>query len=122
MPDHVLRDPEAHRHVEDLLGQLDQAVHLRAAAGQHHAARDQVLEAAAAQLVVQQGQQLLVARLDHLGQGLAREPPRRTIADARHLDGLAVGGQLRQGAGVLDLDQLGVLGRRAQATAMSLVT
>jgi hypothetical protein len=62
---------------------------------------------------LEQVQQLLVARLDHLGQGLARELARRPLADARHLDVLvdALG---RQGAGVADLDVLGVLGRRAQ--------
>ena len=33
----VLRNADAHRHVQHFLGQLDHAFHLRGAAGQHHA-------------------------------------------------------------------------------------
>src|SRR5580693_8753905 len=40
-------------------------------------------------------------------------PARRPIAHARHFDGLVGIRQLRQGAGVLDLDVLGVLRGRA---------
>jgi hypothetical protein len=72
-PGHVLRDAEPHGHVEDLLGQFDEPVHLRTAAGEHDAAGHQVLEAAAAQLALEQVQQFLVAGLDHLGEGLAGE-------------------------------------------------
>ena len=67
----------------------------------------------AAQLIAHQAEQLLVARLDDLGERLARQPPRRPVADARHLDGLVGIRELRQRARVLDLDVLGVLGRRA---------
>ena len=39
-----------------------------------------------AQLLAHQREELLVARLDDLGERLAREPARRPVADARHLD------------------------------------
>ena len=107
-------DAEPDRHVQDLLGQSDQPLHLRAAAGQHHAARDQILESAAAELGLDEDEQLLVTRLDDLAQDLAGEPARRPIAHARHLDGLVGRRELRERAGVPDLDLLGVLGRRAQ--------
>ena len=77
---HGLRHPEAHRHVEHLLGELDRAFHLGAAAGEHDAGGDHLLEAAAAQLLAHQAEQLLVARLDDLGERLPRQAPRRTLA------------------------------------------
>ena len=112
-PAHGLRDAEAHRHVEHLLGQLDRAFHLGAAAGEHDARGDHLLEAAAAQLLAHQAEELLVARLDDLGERLPRQAPRRALADARHLDALVGIGELRERAGVADLDVLGVLRRGA---------
>ena len=72
-----------------------------------------LLEAGAAQLVADQPEQLFVAGLDDLGERLARQAPRRPVADARHLDGLVGIGELRQRTGVADLDVLRVLRRRA---------
>src|SRR5208283_230464 len=109
----VLGHAEPHRHVKHLLGELDGTFHLGAAAGEHDASRHGLLQPGAAQLVANQCEQFLVARLDDFGERLAREPPRRTVADARHFDGLVGIRELRQRAGVLDLDVLGVLSRRA---------
>src|SRR5579863_8512169 len=91
---HLLRQAEPHRHVENLLGELDRALHLGAAAREHHSGGDHLLEAAAAQLLAHQAEELLVARLDDLGERLAREAPRGPVADARHLDALIGVGEL----------------------------
>src|ERR1700735_4189714 len=56
---HVLRQAQAHRHVEHFLGQFDGALHAGAATGQHDAGRDRLLEAAASQLIAHQAEQLL---------------------------------------------------------------
>src|SRR6516165_7886110 len=82
---HRLRQAQAHRNVEHFLGELDGAFHLGAAAGQHDAGSDHFLEAAAPQLLAHQPEELLVARLDDLGEGLARQAARRALAHARHL-------------------------------------
>ena len=110
---HVLRHAQAHGHVEHFFGELDGAFHLGTAAGEHDAGRHLLLEACTAQLVANQSEQLLVARFHDLRERLPRQAPRRAIAHARHFDGLVGIRQLRQGAGVLDLDVLGVLRRRA---------
>ena len=92
--------PEAHRHVEHFFGELDGAFHLGAAAGEHDSRGDDFLEARAAQLFAREAVELLVTRLDHFGERLAREAPRGTIADRRHFDALVGIGELRQRAGV----------------------
>src|SRR5215472_11547070 len=74
---HALRDPEAHGYVEHFLGELDGAFHLGAAASEHDAGGYHFLEAAAPQLLAHQAKQLLVARLDDLGERLSRQAPRR---------------------------------------------
>src|SRR5436190_1551938 len=61
-----------------------------------------------------QREQLLGARLDHLGEGLARHRARRALADAGHLDQVAGLGELAQRHAVARLDRLGVGRRRAQ--------
>ena len=109
-----LRHAEAHRHVEHFFRELDRAFHLGAAAREHDAGGHELLESRAAQLLANELEQLFVTRLDDLGQRLPREPPRRPVADARHLDRLVGIRELRQRAGVLDLDLLGVRQRRAQ--------
>src|SRR6185503_6311735 len=109
-----LRHAQAHRHVEHFFRELDGAFHLRAAAREHDAGGHELLEARAAQLFANELEQLLVARLDDLRQCLAREPARWPVADARHLDRLVGVRELRQRAGVLDLDLLGVRQRHAQ--------
>jgi len=68
----VFRDAQAHRQVENFLAQFDHALHRAAAAGDHDAGRQQFLESAAAQLLLDQRIQFLDARLDHLREGLAR--------------------------------------------------
>src|SRR5688572_3863730 len=95
-PARVARRAHAHRHVEDLLAQLDHAAHRRAAAGEHDPRGQQLLVAGLAQHLLHQRVQLLDARLDHLGQRLARHDARRALADARHLDVLAGVGELAQ--------------------------
>src|ERR1700722_19745159 len=112
-PLHLLRHPEAHRHVKHFLGKLDRAFHLGAAAGEHDARGDELLEAASAQLLAHEAKELLIARLDDLGERLAREAPCGAVTDARHFDALVRIGKLRERAGVADLDVFGVLRRRA---------
>src|SRR6185369_9347499 len=107
-----LRNAEPDRHVEHFLGELDRALHLGAAAREHDAGRDHLLEAAAPELLAHELIELLVTRLDDLGERLLRQSPRRPVADARHLDRLVGIGELRQRARVLDLDFLGVRQRR----------
>ncbi len=113
-PGHVLRQTDAHRQVEYFLGEFDDAFHLRATARQHDAGRDQALVAGPAQLGLHHAEQFLVARLHPFGQRLPREPARRTVADARHLDRFFRVRELRERAGVLHLDFFGVRGRRAE--------
>src|SRR5512141_1793770 len=62
---HALRQAEPHRRVEHFLGEIDDAFHLRAAAGQHDARGDVLVEARAAQLLAHQREEFLVTRLDH---------------------------------------------------------
>src|ERR1044071_1785423 len=104
----VPRQPQAHRHMEDLLAQLDHAVHGRGAARQHHAARQEPLEAGLAQHLLHQREQLLGARLDPLREGLARHGARRARAEAGPLDQVAGLGELAQRDAVARLDRLGV--------------
>ena len=87
-PAHALRQAEAHGRVEDFLGELDGAFHLGAAAGEHDARGDRVLETGAREFVAHQHEDLLVARFDDARERLAREAPRRSVTHARHLDGL----------------------------------
>src|SRR5690606_35457245 len=56
----VLRDADAHRHLQHFLGQLDHAFHLRSATGQHHARTHQLLATGAAQLGLDHLEALLV--------------------------------------------------------------
>ena len=110
----VLRDADAHRHLQHFLGQLDDAFHLRSAAGEHHAGAHVLFEAAAAQFGLHHLEDFLVARLHRLRERMARQAARRTIAHARHLDAFLGRGQLRERAGVTHLD---LLGFRASACA-----
>ncbi len=110
----MLGDTESNRHMKDFLGQLDEPFHLGAAAGHDHASRYQVFETAAAQLRLEQAQEFFIAWLYDFRQGLAREAPGRAFADTRDLDGLAAFRELGQGAGILDLDLLRVLGGGTQ--------
>src|SRR5665213_4433907 len=106
---HVARKSQPHRYVEYFLSQLNRPFHARTAAGQDDAGGDHFFEAAAPQLLADQIEQFFVARLDHFGQRLARQPARRPIADARHFDALIRIGELRERAGVANLDVLGIL-------------
>src|SRR6056297_373923 len=111
---HALGTAQADRHVQDFLGQLDHALHLGAAAGQDQAGRNHRLEARLTQLFVDVVEQFPITRLDDLRQGLALESARVAVADAGHLDGLVARDHLFQCTGVLDLDFLGMDGRRTQ--------
>src|SRR6185312_1565974 len=82
---------------------------------QTHAGRDQALVAGAAQLVLHHLEDFLVARLHALRQRLPREPAWWAVADAGYLDGFLGMRQPGLRAGVLDLDFLGVRGRRVHA-------
>src|SRR5262245_18439449 len=79
-PAHVARDSEPHRHVEDLLPELDHPLHHRRATGEHDPRRQQLLEAGLPQHLLHERVELLDARLDHLGERLPRELPRRAVA------------------------------------------
>ena len=100
--------------VEYFLREFDRAFHLCAAARKNDARRDHLLVSGAAKFILNQRIELLVAGFDHLGQGLPRQSSGRPVADARNLDRLVRIGELRQRAGVLDLDFLGMQRRCAQ--------
>src|SRR5262245_7258564 len=110
----VARQAQAHGHVEDLLAQLHHSLHRRGASGEHHAAREQLLEPRLAQHLLHERKQLLRARLDHLGERLARHRARRALADPRDLDHVGGVGELAQRHAVARLDRLGLRRRRAQ--------
>ena len=95
--------------MKDFFGQIHRALDLGGAPGEHDAPGNQILEAGATQLGLDQGEQFVVARLYHLGQILAAEGTGRPVAHAGHLDGFVRTGQLGQCAGVLDLDFVRVL-------------
>ena len=109
---HLLWHTEAHRHVKDLFRKFNCAFHLGAATGQDDAGSDHVFAAATTQFVANQAEQFFVARLYNFSQRLTGQPARRAVTHARHFDGFIEVGQLRQRAGVLDLDLFRVLGRR----------
>src|SRR5690606_13430603 len=106
---------EPDRRLEDLLGQLADARQRRAAAREHDAARNAVLEVRLGQLAARQRQDLLDARLDDLAQQLARHLARSPTADARHGQDVVAAEQPRRGDTELLLDALGLVERRAQA-------
>src|SRR5450755_1341041 len=112
-PRDVLLHAEPHRHVKHLFGELDCPFHLRGAAGQYDPGRHRFLESRAPQFVSDQREQLLVARLDDLGECLARQTARRPVAHAGHFDRLVRIRKLRQRARILDLDVLRILRWRA---------
>ena len=113
-PGHILRCGQAHRHVENLLGQLDRAFHLRSATGHDQPGGHHVFESAPSQVRHHKGKQLPVPRFYNLGEGLPGQPARSPVSHAWNLDGFITTGQLLKRAGVLDLDVLCMLGRCAQ--------
>ena len=70
----ILRRTEAHRHVKYFLCEFDSAFHLGAAAGDDDTRSNQLLEAAAPQLIANQAEEFLVSWLDDLGERLPCEP------------------------------------------------
>ena len=112
-PGHRVGMTEAHRHLEHLLGHLDQPFHARAPSGEDDAAGNSV-QAGAADVVPHEAEQLFAARLHHLREGPARQAPGRTIAKRGHLDRLVLGGAGSPRAAVLDLDLLGVRNRGSE--------
>src|SRR6266581_2808775 len=110
----VAGDAQPHRHVKNLLAQLDHALHHGRAAREHHSRGQQLLVTGIAQHLLDKRVELLDAGLDHLGERLAGEHPGRAVADARDLDHLAGFGELPERAAVADLELLGFGSRRAQ--------
>ena len=82
-PLHVPRHADGYGLVEDLFRELHHALDLRRPAREHDSRRDQILVARTAQLRLHQREQLVVARLDHFGEGLTGQGARRLLADAR---------------------------------------
>ena len=109
------RRGHAHGQIEHALGQFDQAVQMRAAAGQHEAGGDLRFEAAALQFVANQREQFLRARLDDFVQHARENGARRAVADAGDLDGDVFAASNREDAAMLALDFFGFGNRRAQA-------
>ena len=81
------RRGHAHRQIENMLGQLRQAAELRAAAGEHDSGGNLRFEAGAAQIVANQHQQFLRARLDDFGKHARENGARRAVAHAGNFDG-----------------------------------
>src|SRR5580692_399026 len=109
---HGLRQAETDGHVKNFFGELDGTFHLGAAASQDDAGRNDFLEAAATELLAHETKQLLVTGLHDFGERLSRQAARGPIAYARHFDALIGVRELRQRAGVADLDVFRVLRRR----------
>ena len=78
-----------------MLGQFDQAVKIRAAAGQHQARGNLRVEAGALQFVADQREQFLRSRLDDFVQHAREDSARRAVADAGDFDGAIFGEQVR---------------------------
>src|SRR2546428_120865 len=79
------RRPEPHRQPEDALGERRHVLEHRPATGQHDPGGERLVAAGALDLRPGEHQHLLGARLDHLGEGAAREVVRRAPPQARHL-------------------------------------
>src|SRR5256884_4436750 len=77
------RGPEPHRQPEDTLGERRHVLEHRAAAGQHDPGGERLVAAGALDLGPGEHQHLLGARLDHLGEGAAREVVRRAPPQPR---------------------------------------
>src|SRR2546422_6233686 len=110
----VARDAQPHRHVENLFAEFHHALHHRRAAREHHSRGQELFVTGIAQHLLDEGVELLDARLDYLGERLAGEHSGRTVAYACDLDHLAGFGELSQSAAVMDLELLGFGGRCAQ--------
>src|SRR3989442_4011419 len=92
------RGPEPHRQPEDTLGERRHVLAHRTAAGQHDPGGERLVAPGALDLGPGEHQHLLGARLDHLGEGAAREVVRRAPAEPPHLDRLLRGGGRRPAA------------------------
>ena len=113
-PADVLRNANAHRHLQHFFRKFDHAFHLRRTAGEHHAGAHQCLKAGAAQFRLHHFKNFFITTLHRLRQRVTRQAARRAIADARHLNAFLRGRQLRQRAAVADFDLLGFRRRCAQ--------
>src|SRR5215470_13066098 len=82
----IARHAHSHRGVENMLGDFDQAVEHRAAAGEHYAAGQLPVESRLPNLVLDMGEDLLGAGFEDVAQDLARNRARRASSDARHFD------------------------------------
>src|SRR5436309_716858 len=87
---------------------------IRAAAGEHEARGEQPVAARALDLVLDEQEHLLGARLDDVGERAAREQMRLAAADPRHLDRLLHRRRLHQRRAVALLQTLGLAERGAQ--------
>ena len=109
------RRAAADRQVEDLLGDLGHALEVGAAAGEDEAGVERAVAAGVADLVPQQVEDLLGARLQDLREDAARHQARLAAADAGHLHRLVLADHGGERAAAAALDLLGLGQRRAQA-------
>src|SRR5688572_18900605 len=91
------------RQVEDLLGNLGHPLEDRPAAGQHDAGVERLLVTGAPDLVPDEVEDLLRARLENLREDPPRHQPRLPAADAGDLDRLVLVHHRRERAAVLAL-------------------
>src|SRR5215470_9239931 len=110
-----LRQAAADRKIEDGFGQLRDAFHDRRAAGHDDARCGRVLEPRLRQLARDEREDLLDARLNDLGEDLARERPGLAPANRRDVDHLTARDERGQRASVTALEVLGLGRGRAQA-------
>src|SRR6202171_1436585 len=94
---------QAHGRVEDSLGGVGGAHQARAAPGDHHAGRQQTVEAALPHLFAGHLEDLAHARADDLGQEPSRQRLDAVAADLSHLDLLAEVDDIGQGVAVVAL-------------------
>ncbi len=81
------RNGHAHRKIENIFGQFAEAGEMRAATGENQAGGNRGFDAAAAELVADQHQEFMGARLDDIGEHAGENGARRTVADAGDFDG-----------------------------------
>src|SRR5262249_28038908 len=93
---HVRREADAHRRLEDLLGELADAGGGRTAPREHPAGGDALVEPGLHQLLPRQRQDLLDARLDDLAQQLARHLSGSAPTDTRNRQDVVAAEQPRR--------------------------
>ena len=76
---HIARETGSYRGLEDLLGEVEQALQRGATPREHDPGRDPALHARRDERASRQAQDFVDPRFDDLAQDLARDLPRRSV-------------------------------------------